>query len=100
MKLPLPAPILLSPAPREVTGSHLVPFSYLADDFPGGWINSGERFLADSVVPLIVYEDLQEEGRKFSEPALNPKLTTSDVKWKKKIRKNRYELASVMRPRS
>lgn len=80
----LARPILLSPARREVTRSHLVPCSYLADDFPGGWINSGERFLADSVVPLIVYEDLQEEGRKFSEPALNPNLTTSDVKWEKK----------------
>ena len=39
----------------------LVSFSYLTEDFSGGWIDGGECFLADSIVPLIVYEDLVVE---------------------------------------
>ena len=58
-------PSLPVPALREITSSHLISFSYLTDDFSSGWIDGGERFLANSIVPLIVYEDLQREGRKF-----------------------------------
>lgn len=58
MKSSLPAPSLLGPAPESVTRSHLVPFGYLTDDLPSGWIDSGECLLADGVMPLVVYEDL------------------------------------------
>lgn len=31
----------------------------MTDDIPSGWIDGGESFLADRIMPLIVYEDLQ-----------------------------------------
>lgn len=38
---------------------YLVTLRNLADDLPRGWVDGGEGFLADRILPFIVDENLQ-----------------------------------------
>lgn len=49
--------------PSHPNNIYLIALSHLADDFSRGWVDGREGFLADCIVPFVIYENLQGKSQ-------------------------------------
>lgn len=55
--------------PSHPLSTYLISLSHLADDFSRGWVDGGEGFLADCIVPFVIDENLQGKKPSRAEPS-------------------------------